>query len=88
MHIESKSGGTCFVATAAYQDPQHPDVVYLRNFRDRTLVRYEKGRAFISWYWKIGPKLAQYLYRHPPLRMPARYSIGVIVCVLKIFRSK
>lgn len=88
MHIESKSGGTCFVATAAYGDPQHPDVVYLRNFRDQSLVRYEKGRAFISWYWRIGPNLARYVSRHPALRTPARYSIGLIVLALKAFRSK
>lgn len=88
MHIESKSGGTCFVATAAYRDAQHPDVVYLRNFRDQTLVRYEKGRAFISWYWKVGPNLARYVNRHPALRTPARYSIGAIVLALRIFRYK
>lgn len=86
MHIESKSGGTCFVATAAYQSAEHSDVVYLRNFRDQTLVNYEKGRGFISWYWKIGPKLARHVNNYPVLRKPARYSIGIIVYILKIFK--
>lgn len=87
MHIESKSGGTCFVATAAYRDPQHPDVVYLRNFRDQTLVRYEKGRAFIGWYWRKGPNLARYVERYPVLRTQARYLISTIVFVLRVFRE-
>lgn len=30
MRIESKSGATCFVATAAYGDWRHPDVEFLR----------------------------------------------------------
>jgi hypothetical protein len=87
MHIESKSGGTCFVATAAYQSAEHADVVYLRNFRDQTLVNYQKGRNFINWYWKFGPKLASYVNKYPVLRKPARYSIGFIVSILKVFKS-
>lgn len=88
MHIESKSGGTCFVATAAYQDTQHPDVVYLRNFRDQTLVRYAKGRTFINWYWRVGPNLARYVDCHPVLRTPARYMISVIVFALRVLSFK
>ena len=74
------------MATAAYRDPQHPDVVYLRNFRDQTLVRYESGRTFIAWYWKKGPKLARFVDHNPILRAPAKLLIVVIVSVLKIFR--
>ena len=88
MHIESKSGGTCFVATAAYRSPQHPDVIYLHNFRDQTLVQYQKGRAFISWYWRVGPKLADYVNRHPSFRPLAKFLIGAIVFALKVYRSR
>lgn len=52
------SGGGCFVATAAYGSRNHPDVVSLRRFRDETLVRYKAGRAFIRFYWVVGPVLA------------------------------
>ena len=38
------SGGACFVATAAYGDSHHPDVVALRKFRDKHLVRTAAGR--------------------------------------------
>jgi len=54
------SGGSCFVATATYGDPMHPDVCYLRAFRDNTLRNYRAGRAFIAFYWWIGPKLARW----------------------------
>nr|WP_242690351.1 calcium-binding protein [Paracoccus fontiphilus] len=55
---EDHAGGACFVATAAYGDPLHPDVVALRAFRDIHLVRFRLGRQFIRFYWKVGPKLA------------------------------
>lgn len=56
------SGGSCFVATAAYGNRLHPDVVTLRQFRDDVLVRHQAGRAFIRFYWVIGPKLAKVVH--------------------------
>lgn len=56
---QGASGGACFVATAAYGDRMHPDVVTLRRYRDRVLVKYPTGRAFIRLYWRVGPVLAK-----------------------------
>ena len=58
MRIESKSGATCFVASAVYEDPNHPEVVFLRWYRDTLLSKNIFGRLFIKFYWVIGPKLA------------------------------
>lgn len=55
---ESASGGACFVATSAYGNPWHPDVVALRAFRDNHLIKTRAGRLFVRVYWIIGPKLA------------------------------
>ena len=55
----STAGGACFVATAAYGDRLHPDVVTLRRFRHQVLVHYPAGRAFIRLYWLVGPQLAR-----------------------------
>lgn len=55
----NESGGSCFVATAAYGDPWHPDVVDLRSFRDLHLIRFRAGRRFVRLYWIIGPRLAR-----------------------------
>ncbi|MBB1498942.1 CFI-box-CTERM domain-containing protein [Paracoccus sp. MC1862] len=56
---DSASDDSCFVATAAYGDSLHPDVIILRRFRDELLVRYRLGRAFVRFYWIIGPRLAK-----------------------------
>lgn len=76
------SGGACFVATAAYGDPMHPDVVALRAFRDTYLVRSGSGRAFIRFYWWFGPKLAA---RTAPQMLHAKLikrSLSVLVKLL------
>lgn len=49
----------CFVATAAYGSYHHPDVVALRRFKDEVLDRSRAGRAFVDFYWFVGPKLAR-----------------------------
>jgi uncharacterized protein YkwD len=56
---DEDSGGGCFVATAAYGDRRHPDVVELRRFRDDILVHWAAGRAFIRIYRAVGPRLAR-----------------------------
>jgi hypothetical protein len=59
--LETASAGGCFVATAVYGDPTHPDVRDLRRFRDQILVRHAAGRAFIRAYRVVGPRLATLL---------------------------
>ena len=85
MHIESKSGlRVCFVASAAYGDPNHVDVVFLRNYRDNVLSRTLVGRAFISIYWRIGPGIASYVEAMPLLRRLAKVTIALSVRMLRI----
>lgn len=79
MRIESKSGATCFVATTAYGEPNHPDVVLLRRFRDHVLKNSVPGRAFIAWYWRVGPRLARIIGWSPILRGFTRCILRVIV---------
>lgn len=84
MHIESKSGTTCFVATAAYGDANHPDVVFLRLFRDMVLTQYSSGRTFINLYWRIGPSLAYYVSKLMVLKNISRWLISRLVIFLRM----
>jgi len=83
MRIESKSGATCFVATAAYGDWQHPDVEFLRWYRDNILSKSAIGRAFTRFYWKVGPHMAELVKPSPFLRQTARAGLGKLVAHLK-----
>ena len=52
------SGKQCFVTTAAYGDADHPVVEMLRQFRDRVLLPTDPGKAFVRYYYEVGPSLA------------------------------
>lgn len=87
MHIESKSGATCFVASAAYGDPNHPDVMFLRWYRDQVLANSKAGRAFTATYWKVGPSLASAIEPYPRVRRAARSTISRLVRALQARRA-
>lgn len=56
---DDSSDGSCFVATACFGGAAHPDVAWLRQFRNRVLRRSLAGRIFIATYWRVGPILAR-----------------------------
>ena len=72
-------GGYCFVATAAYGDYDHPYVLVLRDLRDHTLARFGAGRAFIAWYYRSSPALADFIREHAAARLVARVLLWPVV---------
>jgi hypothetical protein len=84
MRIESKSGATCFVASVAYRDPNHVDVIFLRQFRDEQLSRSVWGEAFIRWYWINGPKIARFVDRADWRKTLSKSAIRVLVMGLRL----
>lgn len=86
MEITSRSGGasSCFVATATYQDTHHPDVEYLRRFRDAYLSKSRPGLLFIHWYYrKAGPVMSAFIKGREWLRVPCLYALKGTVSLLK-----
>lgn len=56
----SKDSAGCFIATAVYDDYDHPQVLKLRRFRDDLLQQSFSGRGFIKIYYRVGPTLAYF----------------------------
>lgn len=83
MKIESKSGATCFVASVAYGDFNHPDVVLLKEYRDSVLSHNAVGRLFINCYWRIGPFLAKAIGWSRILKGTARLFIKLFICYIR-----
>ena len=86
MHVISKSGlptGICFVATATYGDADHPNVRFLRAWRDGYLAHRPAGRAFIDWYWRTGPKLAVWVTRYPVLKRCSHAGLNLLVALIR-----
>lgn len=85
MNISSRTGSSCFVATVAYSDAHHPDVEYLREFRDQYLAKTRCGLRFIFWYYrKAGPAMADLVKTMPPLRATCHIVLHVLVRILKV----
>lgn len=51
----------CYIATMAYGNYNHPQVIELRNFRDQFLSKSVLGRSFIRIYYKYSPILVENL---------------------------
>mgnify|MGYP001032213558 FL=1 len=58
--ISSASDG-CYIATMAYGDYDHPQVLELRKFRDDFLSRTILGRSLIKFYYTYSPGLVKVL---------------------------
>lgn len=54
----------CYIATMAYGDYDHPQVVELRKFRDECLLQSLFGRIFVHLYYWISPKMVAILKGH------------------------
>ncbi len=65
---KQESDSSCFIATAVYEDVQHPQLVKLRSFRDEHLMASGLGRIFVRFYYAVGPTLALIPARLPSVK--------------------
>jgi hypothetical protein len=75
----SSVGQGCFIATAAYGSYLHPQVKLLRNFRDEYLLGNASGRAFVEFYYRTSPPVANFIARRPALRSITRFALTPFV---------
>lgn len=47
----------CYIATMTYGDYNHPNVVFLRQYRDERLLTNPFGKLFVKAYYFISPKI-------------------------------
>lgn len=78
-----EGGGGCFIATAAYGGPHHPDLDTLRDFRDKRLLTNSAGRAFVRFYYRYSPPLAEYVSKHPALRLIVKIALMLAVFAIR-----
>lgn len=72
-------GGGCFIATAAFGTPMASEVRYLRAFRDEYLLTNDAGRAFVNFYYRFSPPLADWVRQHENVRAVARASLAPLI---------
>src|ERR1035437_4777024 len=80
--LNASARGTCFIATAAFDSPDAPEVVVLRQWRDETLTDSRTGRCSIRLYYRVSPMIAGFVVRHPFLKPPLRALLARFVSAL------
>jgi hypothetical protein len=73
----------CFIATAAWGSWMDPHVGALRGFRDEVLMRNAPGRAFVAFYYRHSPPLAELISRHELLRAGTRAVLAPLVFAIE-----
>lgn len=68
-------GGGCFIATAAFGSTLDPHVKVLRNFRDRYLLTNSPGQAFVDYYYRHSPPVADVIRKHESLKFAVRWAL-------------
>ncbi|PKN16311.1 MAG: hypothetical protein CVU66_01410 [Deltaproteobacteria bacterium HGW-Deltaproteobacteria-23] len=76
-------GGGCFIATAAYGSYLHPEVMALRNFRDKYLLTNLPGRVLVATYYKISPPIADFIKEHESARFIVRILLTPVIFAVK-----
>lgn len=69
----------CFIATAAYGDPNHNHVQILREFRDKWLMDNQAGQRFVDFYYENSPKIAEFIEEHDYLKSVVKTLLLPIV---------
>lgn len=79
---ERKEG--CFIATACYGTYSHPDVQFLRDWRDEVLLRSKIGNWLVSLYYTLSPILARRLSAQPAVsRFVRNWFLQPLVLMLR-----
>lgn len=82
VNVETKNKN-CYVASLVYEDIDHPNVEFLRNFRDNTLLNNFIGKLFIKIYYLTAPDLIIILKPYKKIQKLIRLFIDKIILILK-----
>jgi len=77
--VSGGGGGGCFIATAAYGSYLDPHVMVLRHFRDNVLLKTSIGTAFVKFYYKHSPPIADFIAHHAILRLLMRFALTPLI---------
>ena len=79
------AGGGCFVVTAAYGTPFAKEVKILSRFRDELLLKNRPGELFVKTYYKVSPRIAEFIKNKPLVKKIIRLQLKPIVLITNLF---
>ena len=87
-NISSSEGGGCLIATAAYGSEMAPQVQFLREIRDNTVLQTQSGVSFMSvfnqFYYSFSPAVADYERENPVFKEAVKVGLTPLLTSLTI----
>ena len=85
---EQQSGGGCLIATAAFGSEMAPQVQFLREIRDNTVLQTQSGSTFMTgfnqFYYSFSPAVADYERENPAFKETVKIAITPMLTSLAI----
>jgi len=84
----SNSGGGCLIATAAFGSEMAPQVQFLREIRDNTVLQTQSGTAFMTgfnqFYYSFSPQIADYERENPVFKEAVKVTLTPLLTSLTL----
>jgi len=83
-------GGGCLIATAAFGSELAPQVQFLREIRDNTVLQTESGSAFMTgfnqFYYSFSPAIADYERENPVFKEAVKLTLTPLLTSLTLLQ--
>ena len=87
-NISTSEGGGCLIATAAYGSEMAPQVQFLREIRDNTVLQTQAGVSFMTafnqFYYSFSPTIADYERENPVFKEAVKVGLTPLLTSLTI----
>jgi hypothetical protein len=87
---EQPKGGGCLIATAAFGSEMAPQVQFLREIRDNTVLQTESGSAFMTgfnqFYYSFSPAVADYERENPVFKETVKLALTPLLTSLTLLQ--
>ena len=87
---EQPKGGGCLIATAAFGSEMAPQVQFLREIRDNTVLQTESGSAFMTgfnqFYYSFSPAIADYERENPAFKEAVKIMLTPLLTSLTLLQ--
>jgi len=92
-NIEMKSnenGGGCLIATAAFGSELSPQIQFLREIRDNTVLQTKLGTSFMTsfnqFYYSFSPTIADYERENPAFKEVVKLTLTPLLASLTLLQ--
>ena len=90
QQAQQPQGGGCLIATAAFGSEMAPQVQFLRELRDNTVLQTESGTSFMAgfnqFYYSFSPAIADYERENPVFKEVVKMTLTPLLTSLTLLQ--